>query len=789
MSNDIRSNDIRNGTIALVGNPNCGKTTLFNALTGANQRVGNWPGVTVERKEGRYQYGNTTVTVVDLPGVYSLDADEHEGGLDEAIACKYLMSNQAQVIVNIVDAANLERNLYLTSQILDMERPLIVALNMMDVAKEHNVCIDTEQLAARLGCPVIPLVASRGWGVDLLQRNLDEFLVAPQLACAQVTYPAVIEEALSALAPSRWASLHLLEYGERALTGSFVCPSITPSMAECQTLQQPLIQQRDRIHQTLGEDVDITLADSRYRYAHQLAQSVASRPQEISFSTSDKIDRIVLNRWLGIPIFLGVMYLLFMFSINVGSAFIDFFDIFFGTIFVDGLGTLLAAINAPEWIQVLLADGFGSGIQTVATFIPVIGCLFLFMAFLEDSGYMARAAFVMDRFMRFVGLPGKSFVPMMVGFGCNVPAIMATRTLESRRERILTILMNPFMSCGARLPVYALFAAAFFPATGQNIVFALYLIGMGMAVLTGLIMKHTLLQGKAVPFVMELPTYHLPTLKGVLIRTWERLKSFILRAGRVIVLMVMVLSLLNAIGTDGSFGHENRDSSVLSAASRNLTPAFAPMGLRQENWPATVGLFTGVFAKEAVVGTLDSLYTQLGESEAIAAGVEIEETAFSFFGNLGEAFATIPANLAELSGTVLDPLGLSVGDVSSPEVAASEQEVAFTTFGQMARRFDGQAGAFAYLLFVLMYFPCVAAMGAVYRETNAGWTVFVGLWTTGLAYWSAVCYYQIATIGRHPMGSLMWIAGLTGILVTAFVVMRVWPSRTFSQGLQNPSVR
>ncbi|MEN8443973.1 MAG: Fe(2+) transporter permease subunit FeoB [Cyanobacteria bacterium J06555_13] len=763
--------------IALVGNPNCGKTTLFNALTGANQRVGNWPGVTVDRKEGRYQQGGKTVRVVDLPGIYALDAEDHSGSIDEVIARDYLISQEAQAVVNIVDAANLERNLYLTIQILEMGIPVVVVLNMMDVAEEQGTYIRPERLSERLGCPVIPTVASRASGVTQLKAAIDDFLVSPKPAKAQVVYQPVIEEAVTALTPAlfpasqgviplnRWATLKLLEYDSTPLLNN-----PTPQ------LLRKVVEQRQRIHHQLGEDIDIAVADSRYSYAHRLVQAVAVRPQEVSITTSDKIDRIVLNRWLGIPIFLGVMYLLFMFAINIGSAFIDFFDIFFGTIFVDGLGQLLAAVSAPEWIQVLLADGLGSGIQTVATFIPVIGCLFLFMAFLEDSGYMARAAFVMDRFMRFVGLPGKSFVPMLVGFGCNVPAIMATRTLESRRDRILTILMNPFMSCGARLPVYVLFAAAFFPTAGQNVVFSLYIIGMGMAVVTGLIMKHTLLRGEAEPFVMELPTYHLPTFKGILIRTWERLKDFVIRAGRVIVLMVMVLSLLNSIGTDGSFGNENRDNSVLSALSQTVTPAFAPMGVRQENWPATVGLFTGVFAKEAVVGTLDSLYTQLGENEAIAAGVDLQAEEFDFFGSLGEAFSTIPANLAALSNQLLDPLGLSVGEVTNLESAATEQDVAFTTFGQMALRFDGQAGAFAYLLFVLMYFPCAAAMGAVYRETNSGWTAFVGIWTTGLAYWSATLYYQSATFRQHPVSSAAWIVGLAIALTLTFALLRFAPS-------------
>ncbi|NEQ48000.1 MAG: Fe(2+) transporter permease subunit FeoB [Leptolyngbya sp. SIOISBB] len=759
-----------NQTIALLGNPNCGKTTLFNALTGANQRVGNWPGVTVDRKEGQYRYDDKTIKVVDLPGIYAIDAEAADSSLDEAIARDYLLSGEAQVVVDILDASNLERNLYLTTQILEMGVPLVVALNMIDVAQAQGTRINAEVLAQRLGVPVVPMVASRGVGIEALRASVDAVLDALQQPVTQVVYPSLIEAALTALTPAiaathptardRWTALKLLEYDD----------ATAPNVSH-EVLQQ-VAEQRHRIHQVLGEDIDIVVADSRYGYAHRLVNDVATRPREVAITASDKIDQIVLNRWLGIPIFLGVMYLLFMFAINVGSAFIDFFDSLFGTLFVDGLGHLLAALGLPDIVQVVLAGGMGGGLQTVATFIPVIGCLFLFMAFLEDSGYMARAAFVMDRFMRFVGLPGKSFVPMLVGFGCNVPAIMATRTLESRRDRILTILMNPFMSCGARLPVYALFAAAFFPQAGQNVVFSLYLIGMGMAIVTGLIMKNTLLQGEAAPFVMELPTYHLPTLKGVLIRTWERLKSFILRAGKVIVAMVMVLSLLNSIGTDGSIGNEDSDNSILSAISQTVTPVFAPMGVTQDNWPATVGIFTGVFAKEAVVGTLDSLYTQLGQDEALAAGVELDAAEFDFFGNIQAAFATIPANLADLGGTVLDPLGLAVGDVSNLATAAEAQAVAYTTFGQMAFRFETRVAALAYLLFVLMYFPCVAAMGAVYRETNAGWTAFVGLWTTGLAYWSAVLFYQVMTWAQHPVSSTAWIVGLIAIAIATLVVMR-----------------
>jgi ferrous iron transport protein B len=751
--------------IALCGNPNCGKTTLFNELTGTNQRVGNWPGVTVERKEGHFRVDGTQVRLVDLPGIYSLDLADAQGGLDEKVARDYLTSGTVDLIINIVDASNLERNLYLTAQIMEMRLPMIVALNMVDAAEEAGLVTDTVSLSERLGCPVVPLVASRGIGVENLLHVLHRELQTPTRPRPYVAYPAVVEDAIAGLMPQlgglaaaqavgtlspdhRWLALKLLEGG--ALSEALLRNELT--------LRQQVQEHRRLIRQVLNDDLDVVFADSRYGWIRQLVSGVARQTRVVSRSVSDKIDEVVLNRWLGIPIFLIVMYALFLITINVGGAFIDFFDISAGTIFVDGFGAFLAATNMPEWLIVILAGGIGAGIQTVATFIPIIGILFLFLAILEDSGYMARAAFVMDRFMRFIGLPGKSFVPMLIGFGCNVPAIMATRTLENRRDRLLTIMMNPFMSCGARLPVYALFAAAFFPVTGQNVVFGLYLIGIAMAVLTGLILKSTILRGETSHFVMELPPYHMPTLKGVLIRGWERLKSFILRAGKVIVIMVMVLSVLSSIGTDGTFSNENSDQSVLSSVSRTVTPVFSPLGIRQENWPATVGIFTGVFAKEAVVGSLDALYSELGAQDDAARGIEAEqEEAFRFWGGLSDAVATIPANLAEVPAMLLDPLGLNVGEVSNREIAAEEQEVRVGTFGAMATRFNGRIGAFAYLVFVLLYFPCVAAMGAVYRETNWGWTAFVGFWTTGLAYAASTLVYQAGTFASHPRQSLAWI--------------------------------
>ncbi|WP_445243705.1 MULTISPECIES: nucleoside recognition domain-containing protein [unclassified Microcoleus] len=362
--------------------------------------------------------------------------------------------------------------------------------------------------------------------------------------------------------------------------------------------------------------------------------------------------------------------------------------------------------------------------------------------------------------MRFVGLPGKSFVPMMVGFGCNIPGIMATRTLENKRDRTMTIMMNPFMSCSARLAVYALFCGAFFQVGGQNMVLGLYLIGILAAVLTGLILKNTILQGEAAPFVMELPPYHIPKLKGVLLRTWDRLKAFITKAGIAIVIMVVILGFMSSVGTDGSFGKDNSKDSILSAVGRAATPVFTPMGITQENWPATVGLLTGVFAKEVMVGTLDSLYTQLADEQKAASGEPEKEEEFSFWGNIGKAFFSIPENLTKLPGQLFDPLGLNSANITDPKQAEEDQGISGSTYGQMSQRFGSNQAAFAYLLFVLLYFPCVSATAALYRETNLGWTVFAGLWTTGLGYWVAVLYYQVATYAEHPESSVIWVVRL-----------------------------
>ncbi|GLS06203.1 ferrous iron transport protein B [Chitiniphilus shinanonensis] len=749
--------------VALLGNPNCGKTTLFNALTGARQRVGNWPGVTVERKSGQLRHGGREIEVIDLPGIYTLDSLGDDSSLDEAIARDYVLSREADVVVNILDAANLERNLYLTTQLLEMDVPVLIALNMTDMADDKGIVIDLDALARETGCPVIPMVAARNKGVGALKDALLQ-ADALQPSAARPAYPDTLTVAVDQLRAvlaqtpdAGWLALKALEGDALALRG------LGPDLAR----QADALRQQ--VEADLGDELDIVTADARYAFIDRLGQAAVRRSGKLSRTMSDRIDQVVLNRVLGIPLFLLMMYLMFMFTINIGGAFIDFFDQAAGTLLVDGLGHLLGTLGAPQWLVVLLAQGIGGGIQTVATFIPVIGCLFIFLSILEDSGYMARAAFVMDRFMRAIGLPGKSFVPLIVGFGCNVPAVMATRTLESPRDRLMTMAMTPFMSCGARLPVYALFAVAFFPNGGQNIVFLLYLIGIGAAVLTGLALKRTLLPGENTPFIMELPSYHLPALKGVLIHAWSRLRSFIFKAGRIIVPMVLVLNVLNATGMDGSFGHEDTQDSVLSHIGKSIAPAFSPLGVSQDNWPAAVGIFTGVLAKEAVVGTLNSLYDQLDAAAAPAAAAE--ETPFDVSAGLKGALATIPANLGDVAGKLLDPLGMKLGETHDTATAAAEQEVSVETFGAMARLFATPAAAFAYMLLVLLYFPCVAVLGAVNREAGLRWALFMAAWASGFGYGVAVLFYQLATFGAHPASSLAWIVGILACAALALGVM------------------
>lgn len=767
--------------ISLIGNPNCGKTTLFNALTGSRQRVGNWPGVTVDKKTGNFSFEDHDIEVVDLPGIYSVTPTSVSGE-DEIVARDYLLSGQAQVVVNIVDASNLERNLYLTSQLIEMHVPMIVVVNMLDIAKQHKIKLDLDALEKQLGCPVIGLVANRNKGIEDLKKALVKFLDAPVTTRVTVQYDEVIEKAADLISAQlglkengRWFAIQFFEHA----------PGIEDKFEGINL---------EKVHQVVQEtdqhfegNTDIEITNARYELVSQIAEKVVVREGDVTGTLTDRIDRIILNRWMGLPIFLLIMYLTFLFTQNLGAVFIDFFDILVGGIFVDGLGQLLASWGTPEWLTVFLSNGIGGGLQTISTFIPVVFFMFLFLAILEESGYMARAAFVMDRLMRALGLPGKAFVPLLVGFGCNVPAIMATRTMDRASDRIITVMMTPFMSCGARLPVYVLFATAFWPTNGQNLVFGLYLIGIAAAILTGYLLKRTALPGAASAFVMEMPPYHIPTLKGVMLRTWDRVRTFMFRAGKVIVVIVACLAFLNSMGTDGSFGNEDSEKSVLSQVGKTIVPVFEPMGIQEENWPAAVGVFTGIFAKEAVVGTLNSLYDTLAvdkaHEEAAATGDEpTEEGGFSLSDTFSEAVGSIGENFAGLAGALSDPLGIHVDDLSDQASAAEEQGVSLGTIDTIKTLFGSSSAVFAYLLMVLLYVPCVAAVAAIYREVGTKWTLFACAWTLALGYSAATIFYRVANFAAAPVYSIVCIVIALGILYGMYCWMKRMAKKDAGKG-------
>lgn len=737
--------------IALIGNPNCGKSTLFNALTGARQHIGNWPGVTIERKTGSMHINNQSIDIVDLPGTYAIENLQIATSEDELIAREFVLNEPDSLIVNIIDATNLQRSLYLTFQLLDLQRPMIIVLNMMDALKNLGEQINIAKLTQQLGCPVVPISAAKKNGLDQLEQVLSEVIHNPILPNTQIAtlgdkQTSIIHQHLAKLPAdsfihqlNQWSLIELLLNGATT--------QLTP--AETSTLHQC---QHD-LSAWCNNEIDVALASARYEAIDQLCRQVIEKPREANISLSDKIDNLTLGRYTGIPCFLLMMYLMFMLAVKFGSVFTDFFDVLFATIFVDGFSYLLNSVHAPAWLTAILANGIGSGIQTVATFIPVIAAMFLCLSFLEDSGYLARAAMVVDRGMRAIGLPGKAFVPMLVGFGCGVPAIMGTRTLESTRDRLMSICMIPFMSCGARLPVYTLFATIFFPQNAATVVFSLYLLGIVIAIITGLILKHTLLPGAITPFIMELPAYRLPTLRGMLYLTWSRLKGFIFRAGQAIVVMVTILSLLNSIGTDGSFGHNNSDRSILAVTSKKITPVFQPMGINEHNWPATVGIFTGIFAKEAVIATLNSLYSMETEDSS-------DET-FNFIEGVSKAFKTIPENLAKLKDSVLDPLGISAVNEDLASVQ-EELEISTGTVSKMEKSFSNNHAAMAYLIFILLYTPCAAALGTIYREAGWRWMLFVAGWTFFIGWTCATFYYQSYWISESK--SAIYILGTISLL-------------------------
>ncbi|MAZ66031.1 MAG: ferrous iron transport protein B [Kangiellaceae bacterium] len=739
--------------ICLAGNPNAGKTSVFNALTGSRQHVGNWPGVTVERKEGELVADGVTIQMIDLPGTYNLTPTV-DGSEDERIAASYLWQHQEIPVLAVVDATNLQRNLFLTFQLIEQQRPMLVVLTKVDGLSRQQRHIEVEKLEHQLGVPCIAINARDKQDIKKLRSWLVNNINEPAIPRPQVTWSTPVSQAISSIA-----------YSHEGLSEAAVIGLLDDNLVLCERLPSlvtPVKQVQQHIKSEQGRELDELIAESRYRaIEHLTADIVMDGTLSEKTSITTMIDRLALNKYLGLPIFLMMMYLMFTFAVNIGAVFIDFFDILAGTLLIDLPVYYLEQLGAPA-LLISLIQGIGGGIQTVATFIPVVGFLFIAMTALEDSGYLARAAFVVDRIMRALHLPGKAFVPMLLGFGCNVPAIMAARTLTHPNDRKLVVCMTPFMSCTARLPVFVMIGVALFAESGNTVVAAMYFIGIAFAILSGWLIRKTLLPGGYTPLVMELPSYQVPHVHSLLMHSWHRLKSFIVDAGKIIIVMVMAITMLNSLGSDGSLGNEDSENSLLAVVAKSVTPVLSPLGIEEDNWPATVGIVTGLLAKEAVAGTLTNLYQ--GMAEQVEEGASVAPSAWS---GVTLAVASIADNFFGLKEALIDPVGIS----GANEDAKSEYQQKKAGFDTMAKLFVSTSSAFAYMLFILLYTPCAAALGAIKRELNMAWMVFLSLWTLGLAWCVATLYYQCSMILVTPWISIMWMGAIAAVLALALYAM------------------
>jgi ferrous iron transport protein B len=698
--------------VALIGNPNCGKSTLFNRFTGARQTVGNWSGVTVAERQGYCKVAKTPLALFDLPGLYSLS--DGSDSQDVAITRQFLQSRKVDVLLNVIDASQLERQLFLTAQLLEYQIPMIVVLNMQDVAARRGVHVDTQRLAQQLGCPVLTTVAHIGTGQDALCQALAQI---PPLSQAMTPYPEPIVATLKQRVPPPGESVA----GQlQRLTAA----EVTATTQEA-----------------LSDDLDSVISDARYRFVHAICQQVVNRQAQRE-TWSKRIDNVVLHRVFALPIFFFIMYLTFVIGVNFGGVFQEFFALTTQAVFIDLPAQWLQGLQAPAWLQ-LLQGGVGVGINTTLTFIPVLFMLFVMLSLLEGSGYMPRAAFVMDRLMSKVGLSGKAFLPLIIGFGCNVPAIMASRTLDQSRERVTMILMAPFMSCSARLAVYAVFVSAFFPRHGGAVIFSLYLIGIACAILTGLLLQRFWFQYPASPLVVELPPYQRPQLLAVSRLAWARLQGFLWRAGKIIIPVCMLLNVLNAVILPGS------SVSLLASVGQLFTPVLSPMGITAENWPATVGLITGGVAKEVLIGSLNTLYSHMTPAPDVLPSVELATA-------LQQALWSIPQNAYNFVSGFFNPLSAMV----------MPQSLSQSSYGEFVTRFQSARAAYAYLLFVLLYLPCVSTFAVTVRELNWRYAWLGLAWSLGLAYAVAVTFYQLSAFTHHPWQSAVWVSAVVVLLAS-----------------------
>jgi len=585
--------------VGLAGNPNVGKTTVFNRLTGMRQHVGNWPGKTVERAEGSFKHGDYEFDVVDLPGNYALSAHS----MEEIVSRDFIVDDESDVIINVVDAANLERNLYLTVQMMELGANLVMALNMNDFAKKKDHIIDIKLLSELLGFPVVEINAKNGDGFDELLTTVEKAASNPIDSSAKLVYgdelkghlmelQEVIEKDSNLLdVPSVWTAIKLLEKDSIVIEKVQKSPQSSAIMIEVDKLSKHL-------HDIYDEGAEEVIANARYAFIDGLMAESVKRPAVEKETTTDKIDKIVTNRILAIPIFIIIMYLLFQLTFTIATPFVDFIDEGFAW-----LGEYLAGMVGNEMLASFIQDGLIGGVGGVLVFLPQIIIMFLFLSILEDSGYLARAAFTLDKIMhKLVGLHGKAFIPMILGFGCGVPAVMATRTMENESDRLLSMMLIPFMSCTARLPIYSLFVAAFFSANQGQVLLAIYLLGIVVALIVAAILKRTLFKVMSAPFVMDLPTYKVPSLKGVLLHTWDKTKGFLRKAGTIILASSIIIWILSYLPFGVEYGSQD---SILGIIGTAISPIFIPLGFGK--WQAGIAVLTGLVAKEVVVSTFGTL--------------------------------------------------------------------------------------------------------------------------------------------------------------------------------------
>ena len=698
--------------IALAGNPNCGKTTLFNALTGSNQFVGNWPGVTVEKKEGKLK-GHKDVTIMDLPGIYSLSPYT----LEEVVARNYLIAERPDAIINIVDGTNIERNLYLSTQIMELGIPVVMAVNMMDIVDKSGDKVHMDKLGKKLGCEVVPISALKGTGIEKAAEKAVALAQQKQATPHVHSFAKEVEDVITAVEGKlgadiaeeqrRFFAIKLLEKDDKISELMKQVPDVSAQIKE--------------LEDKFDDDTESIITNERYVYISSImGECVTKANKKEKLTTSDKIDKIVTNRWAALPIFAVVMFLVYYVSVTTVGAFLTDWtnDTLFGEWIIPGAQTLFENIGCADWLTGLIVDGVISGVGAVLGFVPQMLVLFLFLAFLESCGYMARVAFIMDRIFRKFGLSGKSFIPMLIGSGCGVPGVMASRTIENDRDRKMTIMTTTFVPCGAKLPIIALIAGAFFDNAGW-VSWSAYFVGVAAIICSGIILKKTkMFAGDPAPFVMELPAYHWPTVGNVLRSVWERGWSFIKKAGTIILLSTIILWFLMSFGwVDGSFGMleaEQLDASILAKIGSAIAWIFAPLGWTQagEGWKMAVAAVSGLIAKENVVATFGLLF----------------------------GFAEVAEDGSEIWG--------SLAQVMTP------------------------VAAYGYLIFNLLCAPCFAAMGAIKREmNNVKWFWFAIGYQCGLAYVAALCIYQIGTLittGAFGLGTVVAFVFIAAILYLLF---------------------